>query len=49
MKNRTITLSNGKTVEQPRSHKLAVCILLLAALALSVRVTGFQMSVLIRL
>ncbi|HJC47445.1 MAG TPA: phosphonate ABC transporter, permease protein PhnE [Candidatus Lachnoclostridium pullistercoris] len=48
MKNRTITLSNGKTVEQPRSHKLAVCILLLAALALSVRVTGFQMSVLIR-
>ena len=48
MKNRTITLANGKTVEQPRSHALLILVLVLAALAVSVHVTGFQLSVLIR-
>ena len=48
MKNRTITLANGKTVEQPRSHALLILIRVLAALAVSLHVTGFQRSVLIR-
>ena len=47
MKKRTITLANGKTVEQPRSHALLILVLVLAALAVSVHVTGFQLSVLI--
>ena len=33
MKNRTITLANGKTVEQPRSHAMLILVLVLAALA----------------
>ena len=43
---RQITLSNGKTVERPRSYTLPILLLVVAATALSVRVTGFKMSVL---
>lgn len=44
---RTITLPNGKTVEQYRSRKPAAAVILLAIGILSVKITGFSMTVLV--
>ncbi|MFI3236848.1 MAG: phosphonate ABC transporter, permease protein PhnE [Lachnospiraceae bacterium] len=47
MAKKTITLSNGKSMEEPRSYALVVLIIFLIATAISVEMTGFKLSVLI--
>lgn len=44
---KTIVLSNGKTVKQPRSRKPLATVILLALAVLSVEITGFSLSVLV--
>ncbi|UUX32730.1 phosphonate ABC transporter, permease protein PhnE [Fundicoccus culcitae] len=45
---KTITLSNGKTVEKPRTWTLIVLVLIIIAIYYSVELTGFSLSVLVR-
>ena len=47
-KAKTITLSNGKVVEEKKSNTLLICLLLLAFLILALRVTGYDSKVLAR-
>ena len=43
-----ITLSNGHTVSRPRSRTPLIAALVIAALALSVHVTGFDLTIVVR-
>lgn len=43
---KTITLPNGKSVEKPRSYTIPILILLIAAVCVSVNMTGFDMELL---
>ena len=43
-----ITLSNGHTVNRPRSRTPLIAAVVIFALALSVRVTGFDLSIIFR-
>ena len=44
---KTITLANGKQIKKPRSRMPLVVLVLLAMTVISVRVTGFNMTVLV--
>lgn len=44
---KTITLANGKTVQRPRSRMPLIVLVLLAMSALSVYITGFDLTVLV--
>lgn len=43
-----ITLENGHTVARPRSRTPLIALLVIAALAISVKVTGFNLSIIFR-
>ena len=47
-KAKTITLSNGKVVEEKKSNTLLISVLLLGFLILALRVTGYDSKVLLR-
>lgn len=44
----TITLANGHTVERPRSRTPLIAVIVLLVLGLSIRVTGFDLSIIAR-
>ena len=43
-----ITLENGHTVTRPRSRTLLIALLVIAALAISVKVTGFNLAIIVK-
>ncbi|MEI3405924.1 MAG: hypothetical protein V8Q79_04910 [Christensenellales bacterium] len=43
-----ITLENGHTVARPRSRTPLIALLVIAALAISIKVTGFNLSIIFR-
>ena len=43
-----ITLENGHTVTRPRSRTPLIALLVIAALAISVKVTGFNLAIIVK-